>query len=231
MARSEPSSVDRSFVGRVTELWDSFTDYLGLGRRRRSEPVVDRDGLQGFLESRASHVAQVSLYGYLRTRTGMRYPELFDDDPFVVSINIAKWQMWLACLSDLAVYTGGLLARHSTASTREVGRLMTEVVDAILTETGKPEDSDDTFLASADAVRARIAGCDWAQVTDGAGPFSESPNALVRWAPVVDEFKRLDGVIVKNSVRFRWQEVRRDLRRDLDPERVLESAADTSHAD
>lgn len=198
-----------------------FCDYLGLGRRRKREPIVDRDSLRRFLETRASYVAQVSLYGYLRTRAGMRYPELFDDDPFVVSINIAKWQMWLACLSDLTVYAGGLLARHAPTETPRIAHLMERIVDDILTDTGKPDDADDTFLASADRVRARIADCRWTRVTDDAAPFSLSPDALVKWAPVVEEFKQLDAEIVKNSVRFRWQEVRRDLRRYLDPERVL----------
>ena len=48
--------------------------------------------------------------------------------------------------------------------------------------------------------------------------------ALVEWAPIGDELKQYDAEIVRGSVRFRWQEVRRDLRRDLDAEAVLASA-------
>lgn len=210
-------------MDRLAEWWGSFCEYLGLGRRHRPEPVIDPSGLRRFLETRASYVAQISLYGYLRTRAGTRYPELFDDDAFVVSINIAKWQIWLACLSDLTIYAGGLLVRHSPQSTPEIARLMREVVEAILEETGNPDDADDTFPEHAQQVRARVAACDWTRVTDDETPFSESPRALVRWAPVVDAFKRLDEEIVRNSVRFRWQQVRRDLRRDLDPDRVLEN--------
>jgi hypothetical protein len=71
------------------------------------EPIATPEALARFLDTRASFIAQTSLYGYLRTRAGMRYPELFDDDPFVEGINIAKWHVWLDCLSDLAVYAGG----------------------------------------------------------------------------------------------------------------------------
>jgi hypothetical protein len=67
---------------------------------------------------------------------------------------------------------------------------------------------------------ARLEGTDWSAVTDDEGPFCESPGALVEWAPIVDELKQYDAEIVKNSVRFRWQEIRRDLRRDLDVEAV-----------
>jgi hypothetical protein len=51
--------------------------------------------------------------------------------------------------------------------------------------------------------------------------FTESPAGLVRWAPVIDELKQLDEEIVRNSVRFRWQEVRRDFARHLDARAML----------
>ena len=176
------------------------------------------------MQTRASFVAQTSLYGYLRTRAGMRYPELFDDDPFVASINVAKWQVWLACVSDLAVYAGGLLARGSNASAAQVGLLMQALVDGILDQTGVPPDAGDDFVAHAQQVRERLAACDWQAVEDGDQPFSASPLALVRWAPVIDELKKLDEGIVTNSIRFRWQEVRRDLRSCLDAPAVLGAA-------
>lgn len=205
----------------AADLWGSLGDYVGMGRPQRRAAIIDRAGLQAFLESRASFVAQTSLYGYLRTRAGMRYPELFDDDRFVLSINIAKWHVWLASLSDLAIYAGGLIARRSQAPAADAGRLINACVEAILDKTGLPADAGEEFASHAGRVRARIALCDWATIQDDDSPFAESPLALVRWAPIVDDLKRLDEAIVLNSVRFRWQEVRRHLRRDLDAERVL----------
>ena len=206
---------------RPGSIWKSLRQYLDPSYHRSRERVEDRDSLVSFLQSRASFVAQTSLYGYLRTRAGMRYPELFENDDFVASINIAKWQLWLACLSDLTVYVGGLLRQRTGVSDRQVGDLLQEVVDDILALTGVPPDSGGDFEQNANAVRARIAACDWAAVTDDDGPFTESPQALVRWAPVIDELKRIDAPIVLNSVRFRWQEVRRQLRRGLDARAIL----------
>jgi hypothetical protein len=97
------------------------------------------------------------------------------------------------------------------------------VVEGILAATGMPADAGEEFEAGAQRVRARIALCDWSSVADDESAFSESPGALVRHAPIVDELKQLDEPIVRNSVRFRWQEVRRDLRRDLDAIAVLGS--------
>ena len=80
-------------------------------QRGSTEPIDSGAALSRFLEERASFLAETSLYGYLHTRAGMRYPELFDDDPFVASINVAKWHLWLDCLADLSVYAGSRLAQ------------------------------------------------------------------------------------------------------------------------
>lgn len=203
---------------RVRTWLQAMREYLG-GSRRRTVPITDRDALAAFLETRSSYMAQTSLYGYLRTRAGMRYPELFDDDPFVESINIAKWNVWLACLSDLAVYSGGLLARHGEADA--AGATVIRIVDQLIEKTGVPADAGPEFPAQVERLRERLVCCNWAEVSDDETPFSESPDALVRWAPVIDELKALDAGIVRNSVRFRWQEVRRELRACLDGAAVL----------
>jgi len=216
---AEPLSV----WARAAKLWQTLRDQLGAGEGSRGARIADRDGLRWFLESRASHVAQSTLYGYLRTRSGVRYPEVFANDDFAKSIDIAKWYVWLACLSDLSVYAGGLVARRTGASQAEVSRLMAWVIDTILRATGLPEGAGGEFPDLAERLRARVASCDWAAVRDDDTPFSESPGALISRAPVMDELKRLDDEIVRNSVRFRWQEVRRDLRRDLDADALIAS--------
>jgi len=192
--------------------------------RRSTEPIRDTAALRGFLHTRASFVAQMTLYGYLRTRAGVRFPELFDDDQFIVSTNIARWHVWLACLSDLSVYAGGMVRHNSGASDADVGRLMQRLVEEILAENGTPEEAGPEYSDHADRVRTRLALCNWSVQTDGDAPFVESPTALVRWAPIVDELKALDEDIVRNSVRFRWHEIRRQLRRALDAESVMSAA-------
>jgi len=194
-------------------------------RWRRTEPIRDIGALRDFLRTRASHVAQMTLYGYLRTRAGTRFPELFDNDAFIVSMNIAKWHVWLACLSDLAVYAGSVLRRKGGASAEDVGALMQRIVESLLGETGIPGEAGPEFAAHAQRVRARLALCTWAVPDDDEAAFVESPTALVYWAPIVDDLKALDADIVRNSIRFRWHEVRRELSHNLDPAAVLASAA------
>lgn len=213
-------------MNRVRRLVVAFREMLRSafgGRARRNSPIVDRNSLEYFLRTRAAHVTQTSLYGYLRARAGTRYPELFNDDEFLKSVNIAKWQVWLACVSDLSVYAGGLVRQRAGVPGSEVGALMRDIVDSLLQDTGAPAEAGGDYAARRDRVRARLALCEWHAVADGETAFSESPTALVHWAPVVEDFKQLDEAIVRNSIRFRWQEVRQELRGLLDAEAVLAS--------
>lgn len=218
------------FSLRPGTLWRVLKSYMGLDGTAGDQPIHDRDQLAGFLDTRASFIAQTSLYGYLRTRAGMRYPELFEDDPFIEAINIAKWQVWLACLSDLAVYIGGRLARHAPRETRRVSDLMKSVIDQVLENAGMPAEAGAQFAAEAERVRDRVARTDYLAVGDNEAAFTESPTALVRWAPIVDSLKELDEEIVRNSVRYRWQEVRREVAAKLDPQAVFGSLPE-HHAD
>jgi hypothetical protein len=205
--------------------WRELWDHLGVTGRRRQKRIASRADLRQFLDSRASYVAQTSLYGYLRARSGARFPELFANETFLKSINIAKWPIWLACLSDLSIFAGGLLARHAGVGQDQVASVMDAIVDEILVGVGVPHEAAPEFSQLAAHVRGRVRDCEWSSVPDDSTPFTESPEALVQWAPVVDEYKGLDRPIVVNSVRFTWQDVRRDLRRYLDANAVLSAEA------
>ena len=212
------------YLLRPVALWRVFRDYFSLTFLQRDNPVTDSKSLKEFISSRASYVSQVSLYGYLRTRAGTRYPELFENDEFVVSINIAKWQLWLECVSDLAVYAGGLLVHRQPGMEKNIAALMLTIVNEILNENDLPVDAGDQYNQTADHVRKRVELTNWPTITDDEGPFTHSPQALVDWAPVIDEFKEMDSEIIINSVRFRWQQVRRDLRKLLDANAVLDAS-------
>jgi len=209
----------------LADIGKSFRAIFAVRLRRRNTSIGGSGELRSFLESRASFVAQTSLYGYLRTRAGMRYPVLFDDDRFARSVNIAKWHVWLACLSDLCVFTGGLIAHRGRVHPDRVGALMASTFDGILEAHGTPADAGSDFADHAQRVRARLALCNWATVADDATAFTESGPALVRWSPIADELKEHDGGIVRNSIRFIWQDVRRDLRRDLDAAAIAKELA------
>lgn len=198
--------------------WQMLADYVGIGRQKKSEKILDVDSLAAFLGTRASHVSQTSLYGYLRTRAGTRFPELFENPDILISINIAKWQIWLACLSDLSIFAGQCMYQSGKIEADRIARLLPEAIDQVLAETGEPEEAGKDFAAARDKLLQRIKTHDWSQERDDDTIFSQSPDALFYWSPIADELKERDEIIVRNSIRFRWIEVRRSVRGLLDPD-------------
>lgn len=205
------------------DYWQMLGEYLGIGKARQYRPIVDVDTLAEFIGSRASHVAQASLYGYLRTRAGTRFPAMFESADLLVSINIAKWHIWLACLSDISIYCGQCLHQSGHLRSDEIQRLISEAVRRVLDETGEPDEAGPDFAAARDKALQRVTTCDWDVERDDDTIFSQSPEALFYWSPIAEELKQRDESIVRNSIRYRWIEVRRSLRKLLDSEALSES--------
>ena len=63
------------------------------------------DDLGIFIRQRSSFVTQTTLYGYLKTRMGLKYTLMFSDDIFLQSINKSKWNIFVEDLGDLTLFT------------------------------------------------------------------------------------------------------------------------------
>jgi hypothetical protein len=210
-----------AFRDRLATLSEALASYVPFKNKTQSRSVRTEPELAAFVDTRSSYVAQMALYGYLRTRAGTRFPELFDNEDFLASTNIAKWQIWLACVSDLAVFAGAVAAARSSREPAGIAALIAGATERVLAQAGAPDEAGPPWADGVVAVRQRIAACTFESIPDDDSMFVRSPDALVYWAPVVDELKALDEEIVRNSIRFRWIEVRRELRRVLDVDAVL----------
>ena len=71
--------------------------------------INSTEDLQNFVQERAAHVTQTTLYGYLKTRIGTRYVAMLEDEKFAESINIAKWNIYVVAISDLTFYVFSFL--------------------------------------------------------------------------------------------------------------------------
>jgi hypothetical protein len=209
----------KSLSDRFSEVWGALRSHF-LRPRKRLGPIEDLDALVDFIDGRSSLVSQTSLYGYLKTRAGTRFPALFEDEQFLKSINIAKWQIWCACVSDLAVYTGRLIF-ETHPENEKVRELMRVAVTRIAERTGVPDDAGQEFPSAVKEAIERIDDAQFSDLDDLEAIFKKSGDALVQWSPIVDELKVLDEDIVRNSIRFRWQEPRRDLRAVLKIDSIM----------
>ena len=66
--------------------------------------ISSKKDLKNFIQERSAHVTQTTLYGYIKTRIGTRYALMFEDEIFSRSINLAKWNIYMAALSDCTLY-------------------------------------------------------------------------------------------------------------------------------
>ncbi len=178
------------------------------------------DGLVEFVQSRAAYVAQTSLYGYLKTRMGTRFRQIFEDEEFLPSINNAKWRTYAACLSDLAVFATATAGNENSLSDGEITDLARYCFKTAMRQTF--DDAEAVKMCDEIAARfdERIRSVVWNDAATGEKAFTISPLELINSAPIAEEFKRLDKEIVTNSIRFRWRDVRVQLRKKIDREAI-----------
>jgi hypothetical protein len=187
---------------------------------RRTPPVNTVDGYQQFLAERAAFVAQKKLYEYVKQRMGMSYPEHFQKDEFIDSLNVAKLRVYGACLSDLGIW---MAAVAGDAGTHDEAKALSKAVFVrTIAERVSPDElrGDPNELVT--AFEDRLALANLAMMAQGENAFSHSPKELVRWAPIAEELKRYDTEIVINSLRFAWLAVREDFRRVFEAHAVME---------
>ena len=88
-----------------------------------NSPLQTAEALAQFVRTRASYVAQTSLYGYLKARMGTSYRLYFEDERFSVSIRIAAVKLFLSCVADLTVFAVAQAGRGGAFSAEEAAGL------------------------------------------------------------------------------------------------------------
>ena len=210
----------RVYITTASNIWREFA--ARLFRRRDSAPIDSIAALNRFAATRAAFIAQKTLYGYLKTRMGIRYPLMFDNDVFVDSVNIAKLHVFAACLSDLTIHAVAHALPDETLEDAVRRKIALDCFKAGLA------DNSDQFVeafAMGEAVSEfvrRLDETDWRFGAKQRENFTRSPRALMRWAPIAPELKRFDEEIVENSIRFAWRDVRVQLQKRLVATAVVE---------
>jgi hypothetical protein len=224
---------EEEFMQQLIERAGRFLDEFAARFRvtRDAQPIDTLAGLNRFAATRAAFVGQKKLYEYLKTRMGTRYPTVFENDEYVASINVAKLHVVAACLSDLTVHavavaTAGSGLAHDVRSNAARRCFLDGIA-------GLAEAGGDSAMSVrwSEAFEKRLADIHWENSAAGHDAFSASPKALVRWAPIADELKRYDASIVRNSIRYAWNEVIRDYRRRAVPEVLAAEIASLDRAD
>ena len=166
------------------------------------------DELESFIQSKSAWVTQVTLYGYLKTRMGTRYVLHFENDKFMSSVNLAKWNMYSVAIQDLTFFTFSYLKANLNYDEVEKAK---EIFFKILDD----EISNKMPLEIIDEAKKnfneRLQNMNWDTYFNEL-PFNQSALSLYKWAPIADELKELDRKIVLNSVILKWDVVKKEFK-------------------
>jgi hypothetical protein len=161
--------------------------------------IKSKEELENYIQERSAHVTQTTLYGYLKTRIGVKYIAMIEDETFLNSINIAKWNIYVVALADCSFYTYSYLMSEKNLKKNDCK----EIFLNILEKEKKNGLSEKIFNFGKENFLKRIETVNFSNyyLDD---PFKESGEALYYWSPIADELKKLDRKIVLNSISLKW---------------------------
>ena len=169
--------------------------------------IHSKEDLKNFVQERSAHVTQTTLYGYLKTRIGTRYPIMIEDEKFADSINIAKWNIYVAAISDLTFYVFSYLIDKKNLKKNDAEEIFLNIIN----EESKNGLSKNISENAKKEFILKAKNINWHQYYQS-NPFKESGLALYKWSPIADELKILDKEIVLNSIKLKWNLVENEFK-------------------
>ena len=169
--------------------------------------INSTEDLQNFVQERSAHVTQTTLYGYLKTRIGTRFAIMVEDEKFSNSINIAKWNIYVAAISDLTLYVFSYLVNKKNLKQNDAETIFMNIINNEL-----KNGLDQTIYENAKKeFILKLKSINW-QKFHSENPFKDSGLALYNWSPIADELKVLDKEIVLNSIKLKWNLVENEFK-------------------
>ncbi len=190
--------------------WSDFKIYLFALFKAfiPKKKIGDLDDLESFIQSKSAWVTQVTLYGYLKTRMGTRYVLHFENDKFMGSVNLAKWNIYAVALQDLTFFTFSYLKANLNYQETDKAK---EVFFKILDDETTNKMPINIIEETKKSFDERLKNINWENYYNEL-PFNPSALSLFKWAPIADELKTLDRKIVLNSMILKWDVVKKEFK-------------------
>ena len=190
--------------------WNDFKIYLFALFKAfiPKKKINNLDELENFIQTKSAWVSQVTLYSYLKTRMGTRYVLHFENDVFMASVNLAKWNIYATALQDLTFFVFSYLKNNSSFS--EIGKAK-EIFFKILDDEVSNKMPLDIIEKAKRNFDERLQKINWENYYNDL-PFNPSALSLYEWAPIAEDLKVLDRKIVLNSVILKWDVVKKEFK-------------------
>ena len=173
----------------------------------RFRNINSKEDLKNFIQERSAHVTQTTLYGYIKTRIGSRYAMMFEDDVFLKSINLAKWNIYMAALADCTFYVFSYLIDKKNLKQNDSSEVFIQILDHERSNGLEDKLFEDTKLE----FNLRLKEIDWKNYHQD-HPFKNSGLSLLKWSPIAENLKVFDKEIVLNSIKLKWNLVENDFK-------------------
>ena len=168
--------------------------------------IKNLNELEHFIQKKSAWVTQVTLYNYLKTRMGTRYVLHFDNDVFMSSLDIAKWNIYSVALQDLTLFTFSYLKVNFNYQNIDQSK---EIFSKILENEISNKMPVDIIDEAKKNFDGRLQNINW-EIYYKDLPFNPSALSLYKWAPIADELKTLDRKIVLNSMILKWDIIKKE---------------------
>jgi len=168
--------------------------------------IKNLNELEHFIQTKSAWVTQVTLYNYLKTRMGTRYVLHFDNDVFMSSLDIAKWNIYSVALQDLTLFTFSYLKVNFNYQNIDQSK---EIFSKILENEISNKMPVDIIEEAKNTFNERFQNINW-EIYYKDLPFNPSALSLYKWAPIAEELKTLDRKIVLNSMILKWDIIKKE---------------------
>ena len=161
--------------------------------------INSKKDLRNFIQERSAHVTQTTLYGYIKTRIVSRYAMMFEDEVFLKSINLAKWNIYMTALTDCTFYVFSYLIDKKNLKQNDALEVFIEILDNEKNNGLENKLFENTKLE----FNQRLEEINWKTYHQD-NPFKNSGLSLLKWSPIAENLKVLDKEIVLNSIKLKW---------------------------
>jgi hypothetical protein len=169
--------------------------------------INSKKDLRNFIQERSAHVTQTTLYGYIKTRIGSRYAMMFEDEVFLKSINLAKWNIYIDCLTDCTFYVFSYLIDKKNLKQNDALEIFIEIIENERSNGLEERLSEKAKLE----FNLKLKNIDW-KVYHQDNPFKNSGLSLLKWSPIAENLKAFDKEIVLNSIKLKWNLVENEFK-------------------
>ena len=189
------------YIKNIANTLKDMRDYVFPIRKitNKFRTINSKEDLRNFIQERSAHVTQTTLYGYIKTRIGSRYAMMFEDEVFLKSINLAKWNIYMVALTDCTFYVFSYLIDKKNLKINDAFETFTKIIE---NERSNGLE-DELFEITKLEFSKRLKLIDWKEYHQN-NPFKNSGLSLLKWSPIAENLKIFDKEIVLNSIKLKW---------------------------